>query len=78
MSVLVPCLLLWAQLYTLGLLSEGRSYAPTLEYVRLAVIVPSGFLMLQTSSAGMQLSQASWVFLIIYILASALWLRKSS
>lgn len=78
MSVLVPCLLLWAQLYTLGLLSEGRSYAPTLEYARLSVIVPSGFLMLQTSSAGMQLSQASWVFLIIYILASALWLRKSS
>lgn len=78
MSVLVPCLLLWAQLYTLGLLSEGRSYASTLEYARLSVIVPSGFLMLQTSSAGMQLSQASWAFLIIYILASAIWLRKSS
>lgn len=78
MSVFVPCLLLWAQLYTLGLLSEGRSYASTLEYARLSVIVPSGFLMLQTSSAGMQLSQASWAFLIIYILASAIWLRKSS
>ena len=37
--VLVPCLLLWATLYALGLLNEGCTYA---ERARLAVVMPLG------------------------------------
>jgi len=41
-AVLVPCLMLWTQLYTLGLLNEGRAYAARFELLRLLVIVPVG------------------------------------
>jgi sterol desaturase/sphingolipid hydroxylase (fatty acid hydroxylase superfamily) len=39
-AVLIPCLTLWATLYTMGLLNEGRDYARRFEFVRLLVIVP--------------------------------------
>ena len=54
-AVLVPCVLLWALLYTLGLLDEMRSYAFQFEAVRLLVIVPLG-----TWALG---SHASWLVL---------------
>jgi len=76
-SVLVPCLLLWAQLYTLGILNEGRPHARMLEYVRLLIVIPAGVFVLQYTSAGIQLSPAGWFSLIVYVLASALWLRKN-
>jgi sterol desaturase/sphingolipid hydroxylase (fatty acid hydroxylase superfamily) len=41
-AVLVPCLMLWALLYTLGLLNEGRAYATKFELLRLLVVVPAG------------------------------------
>jgi hypothetical protein len=34
--------MLWAQLYTLGLLNEGRAYATRFELLRLLVVVPTG------------------------------------
>jgi alkylglycerol monooxygenase len=43
-AVLLPCILLWALLYTLGLLNEGRSCALRFELVRLLVVVPAGML----------------------------------
>jgi alkylglycerol monooxygenase len=43
-AVLVPCLLLWALLYTLGILNEGRPYALRIELVRLLLVVPAGAL----------------------------------
>jgi sterol desaturase/sphingolipid hydroxylase (fatty acid hydroxylase superfamily) len=39
-AVLLPCAVLWTQLYTLGLLNEGREAAPRLEMLRLVVVVP--------------------------------------
>ena len=41
-AALVPCLLLWVQLYTLGLLNEGRAYATRFELLRLLVVMPAG------------------------------------
>ena len=41
-AALVPCLMLWAQLYTLGLLNEGRTYATRFELLRLLVVMPAG------------------------------------
>ena len=43
-AVLIPCLLLWALLYTLGSLNEGRPCAVRLELTRLLVVVPAGAL----------------------------------
>ena len=77
LPVLLPCLLLWAQLYTLGILNEGRTHASKMEYARLFLVVPAGVYALHFTSADIQLSQAGWIFLITYILASALWLRRS-
>jgi len=39
-AVVWPCFALWAQLYTIGLLNEGRVYAARLEAVRLILVVP--------------------------------------
>ena len=41
-SILLPCVLLWAQLYTLGILNEGRPRAARLEALRLLLVVPLG------------------------------------
>ena len=44
MAVLLPCVLLWAMLYTLGLLNERRPYAMRFELARVLLIVPAGAL----------------------------------
>ena len=41
-AVILPCLVLWVQLYTMGLLNEGRVYAARLEAIRLLLVVPVG------------------------------------
>lgn len=75
--VLLPCLLLWAQLYTLGSLSGGRPHAITVELVRLCVVVPIGILVLQGVAAIPPVTSAAWATIGVYILGSVLWLRKS-
>ena len=39
-GVLIPCVLLWAQLWTIGLLNEGRDYAVWVEFARLLLVAP--------------------------------------
>ncbi len=73
--VLVPCLLLWANLYTLGLLNEGRPYAARFEFLRLLIIVPAGFYGLDPTLIVM--TPAIGLTVATYILVSALWLRKN-
>lgn len=65
-AVVVPCVLLWALLYTLGLLDEMRPYAFRFEAIRLLVIVPLG--------AWAFASQAAWIVATsaTYIAASLL------
>lgn len=41
-SVFVACLLLWAQLWTIGLLNEGREFAVRAELARLVLLLPAG------------------------------------
>lgn len=72
--LLVPCLLLWANLYTLGLLNEGRPYAARFELVRLLLIVPIGVYGLNASI--LEKTPTVGLIVAIYILISALWLRK--
>lgn len=73
--VLVPCLLLWANLYTLGLLNEGRPYAARFELVRLFLIVPVGVYGLDTTLV--EKTPTVGFIVATYILISAIWLRKN-
>jgi alkylglycerol monooxygenase len=41
-GVVIPCLMLWVLLWTLGMLNEGREHAIRAELGRLLVVVPAG------------------------------------
>ena len=73
--VLVPCILLWTQLYTLGLLNENRPYAARFEVLRLVFVLPIGLLALDVTLLAM--TPLLWSIVSVYILGSLLWLRKS-
>ena len=72
--VLVPCVLLWTNLYTLGLLNEGRPYAARFELIRLFVVLPLGIYALDP--ALISITPVGITVIAIYLLASALWLTK--
>jgi hypothetical protein len=74
-QIFVPCLLLWTQLYTLGLLNECRPYAARFESVRLVVVLPVGLLALDLSQLTM--TPLLWSIASFYILGSLLWLRRN-
>ena len=73
--VFVPCILLWSQLYTLGLLNENRAYAVRFELVRLIVVLPIGLLALDT--ALLTMTPLLWIIVSSYVLGSLLWLTKN-
>jgi sterol desaturase/sphingolipid hydroxylase (fatty acid hydroxylase superfamily) len=69
---LLPCLMLWALLYTLGLLSGGRTNAVTLEVLRLVVFNWLVSFALQYNGIGV--SKEGWLLAALYTAASLLWL----
>jgi alkylglycerol monooxygenase len=71
-AVLVPCLVLWSTLYTIGLLSEGRRYARRFEATRLLIVVPIGLLAIDLAN-----DPASALYATAYILISLLLLRSA-
>jgi alkylglycerol monooxygenase len=73
--IFVPCVLLWTQLYTLGLLNDARPYAVRFELLRLVVIVPIGLLALDATLLSM--TPLLWIIVSAYVLGSLIWLRKS-
>jgi len=70
MAALLPCALLWALLYTLGVLNEGRPSAARQEVARLLVIVPAGILGI--AAAGQLPVSSSWLLAgaAIYVFTS--------
>ena len=74
-AIFVPCVLLWTQLYTLGLLNDDRSNAVGLEAARLIVVLPIGLL---AADAGfLTMTPVLWGFVSFYVLGSLIWLRKN-
>jgi hypothetical protein len=73
--VFVPCILLWTQLYTLGLLNEDRPYAARFEVIRLMVVVPIGLLAMDV--ALLTMTPLLWIIVSVYVSGSLLWLRKN-
>ena len=73
-AVLVPCVVLWLQLYTLGVLNEGRRYARRIELLRLLVATPVLLGVAQFTSVGPDLDGMAWAAVCAYALVSAGWL----
>ncbi|MDJ0941225.1 MAG: sterol desaturase family protein [Woeseiaceae bacterium] len=67
-AVVVPCVMLWALLYTLGLFNEGRARAPRLELLRLFGVNGVGVAVLQAQ--GLVVGPLPWVIAGAYALAS--------
>ncbi|MGB5336953.1 MAG: sterol desaturase family protein [Woeseiaceae bacterium] len=75
-AVLVPCVLLWVQLYSIGLLNEGRHYARRIELVRVLVAVPLLYLLfLEQGSFAVDAPARGWLVVLAYAVGSAAWLR---
>ncbi len=70
MAVLLPCILLWALLYTLGLLNEGRPRAARLERARLLAVVPAGVLGIVLSETLAVPAAWLWAGAGLYVTAS--------
>ena len=71
-EALLPCLMLWALLFTLGLLSGGRTNAIRLEVLRLVVINWIVIFALQYN--GVAVSTEGWIVAALYTSASLLWI----
>ena len=71
-AVLLPCVLLWMQLYTLGLLNEGRQGAARLEWLRLAAFIP--MLAVVELASGVVLVPVFWAAGAGYVAGSGIWL----
>jgi sterol desaturase/sphingolipid hydroxylase (fatty acid hydroxylase superfamily) len=74
-GVLVPCLLLWAQLYTLGILNEGRPQAARLEALRLLLVVPLGLAVTLLTADFSPQGEVYWGVAAVYMMASLAGLR---
>jgi sterol desaturase/sphingolipid hydroxylase (fatty acid hydroxylase superfamily) len=58
-GVVIPCLMLWAHLYALGLFSENRPQSVRVETARLLLVVPAGMAVLFASS---EFDMDTWVY----------------
>jgi len=75
-AVLLPCILLWAALYSFGLLSEARTYSVRFEMLRLVAIMPLGVaVLLQGRNFAADGVLQIWIAAIAYSLVSMLLLR---
>ena len=72
-DAVIPCALLWAQLYTLGLLNEGRPNAIRFELLRLLGINLLGTLALQYTAISV--TAAGWILVALYTVCSVAWIR---
>jgi hypothetical protein len=78
LAVLLPCVLLWALLYTLGILNEGRPHAASFERVRLLVIVPAGMLGISLAKLVPVPSAWLWSATAVYLCASLVVLQRAA
>jgi alkylglycerol monooxygenase len=78
LAVLLPCVLLWAALYTLGILNEGRPYAVRFEGVRLLLIVPAGALGIMLTGQPPAAPLWLWAGTVLYVAVSLAGLGRAA
>ena len=67
MAVLLPCLLLWAALYGMGLISDGRSTGKRFEWIRLLILTPFGaWLLVDLGQVTMGVPTLFWGAFLLY------------
>jgi sterol desaturase/sphingolipid hydroxylase (fatty acid hydroxylase superfamily) len=72
-AVLIPCLLLWVTLYSIGGISEGRPGARRLEWLRLLIVMPAGlWAMLETATNAQAVARSLWSALALYAAISGI------
>ncbi|MCI0518209.1 MAG: sterol desaturase family protein [Woeseiaceae bacterium] len=76
--VTIPCLLLWVQLYTLGMISDRRKNAIVFELGRLNLVLPSGVLAIVMTTSILANDARTWFVVVLYALLSSAWLRLAS
>jgi hypothetical protein len=76
--VVIPCLLLWVQLYTLGRISDRKNHAIRFELARLIVVLPLGVLAMAMTSSAIVSSAVTWVAVFAYVLVSSVMLKLVS
>ncbi len=75
-AVLIPCILLWTLLYTVGLLNEGRATARRAEWLRLLLVVPGAYVLLLATGDNLLDPATGWLLIALYTVASAAWLWR--
>ncbi len=70
--VVIPCLLLWIQLYASGLISDRKAYAIRFELARLFVVLPLGVLATAMTSSVLVSNLITWLAVAGYALASGI------
>jgi len=71
-AVIFPCLVLWAQLYTMGLLNESKAYAARFEALRLILLVPVATALLISTSVSRVDTTLLWMVSGGYVSVSLL------
>jgi len=72
-AVLLPCVLLWTLLFTIGMLNDGKRVAPGIEVIRLLVVMPIGvYGLMHGAGSGWSVSSAAIAVSIYGIVSSVL------
>jgi sterol desaturase/sphingolipid hydroxylase (fatty acid hydroxylase superfamily) len=62
-AVILPCVLLWLLLYSIGLLTEGRAHANRVEWLRVLVLTPAGLYWMHSSGVASNSGALPWLAL---------------
>lgn len=77
-AVVIPCLLLWVQLYTLGLLGERKPHALGFELARVNGILPLGVLGMSLASPVLSGDAQTWGAVVLYAATSSVLLAVAA
>ena len=77
-AVVIPCLLLWVQLYTLGLLGERKPHALGFELARVNGILPLGVLGMSLASPVLSVDAQTWGAVVLYAATSSVLLAVAA
>jgi hypothetical protein len=77
-AVVVPCLMFWTLLWSIGMLNDGKRNAIRFEMFRLFLVMPAGLYGLLQSVGSEWPPQTAWTVLAIYVLFSTALLKPTN
>jgi sterol desaturase/sphingolipid hydroxylase (fatty acid hydroxylase superfamily) len=76
-AVILPCLLFWTLLFSIGMLNDGKRFAPGFEMFRLFVVMPAGLYGILQGIGSNWPQTSAWMALALYALVSAALLKPA-